>query len=87
MTSLGFVLPPHTLNEVPLFAEEVKFFPKESILAIPISKKVCHDTSFGNKLRDKSLHNCVRFRLVRAIYLDPKKFCLHSMELVLPLTL
>ena len=36
MTSLGFVLRPHTLNNVPLFAKEVKFFQKESILAIPI---------------------------------------------------
>ena len=33
---LGFVLPLHSLNNVPLFAEEVKFFPEESISATPI---------------------------------------------------
>ena len=32
----GFLLLPHALNIVPLFAEEVRFFPEESILAIPI---------------------------------------------------
>ena len=32
----GFWLLPHALNNVPLFAEEVKFFPEESILAISI---------------------------------------------------
>ena len=39
-TNLGrghsFLLLPHVLNNVPLFAEGVKFFPEESILAIPI---------------------------------------------------
>ena len=36
MNSLGFVLLPHTLNNVPLFAEEVDFLPEKSNLAIPI---------------------------------------------------
>ena len=39
MTSLGFVLLPHTLNNVPLFPEEVKFFPEESILATLFTSK------------------------------------------------
>ena len=36
MNSLGFLLLPHTLNNVPLFAEEVDFFQEESTLAVPI---------------------------------------------------
>ena len=61
------MLQSHTLNNVPLFAEEVKFFPEESIFANSyLLLNVCH-TSFGNRLRDKILHNCVPFRLVRKL--------------------
>ena len=36
INSSGFVLLPHTLNNVPLFAEKVNFFPEESTSAISI---------------------------------------------------
>ena len=36
MTSLGFVLLPHAIYNVPLSAEEVKFLREELTLAIPI---------------------------------------------------
>ena len=36
MTSLGFVMLPHAINNVPLSAEEVKFFREELTFAIPI---------------------------------------------------
>ena len=61
MNSLGFVILPHTLNNVPLFAED-DFFPEESTSAsnFYLFPKVCH-TSPGNRLRAKSLHSCVPF--------------------------
>ena len=36
MFSLDFVLLPHSINNVPLSAEEVQFFREELTLAIPI---------------------------------------------------
>ena len=59
MNSLGFVLLPHTLNNVPLFAEEDDFFPRKvNFSNFYLFPKVYH-TSSGNRLRDKSLHSCV----------------------------
>ena len=36
MNSLGFVLLPHSIDNVPLSAEEVNFFREELTLTIPI---------------------------------------------------
>ena len=61
MTSLGFVLLPHSISNVPLAAEEVKFFPEELALAISIYFQTFVILVLGNRLKDKSLHNCVPF--------------------------